>query len=225
MTRVRAIVIGVAIGLAAPASSFAAGLDLRFGGFFPRGESNLFSDVNELYGVRAEDFDGFTGGVEYSVNVSDHVEIGAHADWYGRHLDTVYRDFERDDGTPIFQELKLDIVPVGVSVRFLPAGRRAPVSPYLTVGADVFFYQYEEQGEFIDFFDDDLPISLDAFESDGATAGFHAAAGLRVPINHDWSITGEGRYQWAHTRMDDDFSLNELDLSGWSATVGVHLRF
>ena len=25
--------------------------------------------------------------------------------------------------------------------------------------------------------------------------------------------------------MDDDFSLNRLDLSGASATVGVHLRF
>lgn len=225
MTRARAIIAGIGLMLLVPASTFAGGLDLRMGGFFPRGHSNLFSDVNELYGVRSEDFDGFTGGIEYSFNVDDHVEFGIHLDGYGEKVFSSYRDFERDDGSPIFQDLQLVVIPLGVTARFLPAGRRAKVSPYVAAGADVFFYEYTEQGDFIDFFDDDLPIVLDAFESDGATVGFHAAAGLRVPVNHDWSVTGEVRYQWAHTDMDDDFDRNELDLSGLSATLGVHLRF
>ena len=46
-----------------------------------------------------------------------------------------------------------------------------------------------------------------------------------MPLNSDFSLTGEFRYQWAETDMDDDFSLNRLDLSGASVTVGVHLRF
>jgi len=61
--------------------------------------------------------------------------------------------------------------------------------------------------------------------SEGAAAGFHAAAGLRVPVSHDFSVTGEVRYQQARTRMSDDFGENRLDLSGTSATLGVHLRF
>ena len=99
------------------------------------------------------------------------------------------------------------------------------MSPYLAAGGDVFFYQYEERGEFIDFFDDDLPISLDAFVSDGAAPGFHVAGGLRVAVSHDLSLTGEVRYQQARTRMDDDFALNRIDLSGTSFTMGLHLRF
>ena len=100
------------------------------------------------------------------------------------------------------------------------------MQPYLTVGGDLFYYQYEEKGDFIDFFDDDRPISFDAFESDGVVFGGHAAVGLRVPVGHDFAITGEVRYQFApRKQMDDDFSLNEIDLNGPSATLGVRLRF
>jgi len=225
MTRVRAILLGIAFFLSLPLGTFASGIELRVGGFAPRGHSDLFDDVDELYAVDRRDFRGFTGGIEYSLGLGDHVELGFHLDGYGRTVTSSYRDFERPDGSPIFQDLQLNIVPLGASLRFLPAGRRARISPYVAAGADVFFYKYEEQGEFIDFFSDDLDISADAFVSEGAALGFHAAAGLRVPVSHDFSVTGEVRYQQARTRMDDDFSQNRLDLSGMSATLGVHLRF
>ena len=225
MTRARAIIFGMGFMLIAPAGTFASGVELRVGGFAPRGHSDLFSDVNELYGVRRQDFQGVTGGIEYSFNAGNHVELGLHLDGYGRRVESSYRDFEREDGSPIFQELQLTVVPLGFSVRFLPAGRRARVSPYVAAGADVFFYKYEEQGEFIDFFSDNLDVSTDAFVSKGAAGGFHVAAGLRVPVSRDFSLTGEVRYQQARTRMNDDFSANRIDLSGPSATVGVRLRF
>ena len=225
MTRARAALIGIALFVLAPASGFASGLELRLGGFGPRGHSDLFGDIEELFGARPEDFRGFTGGAEYSIGLGDKFEVGLHLDGYGRSITTEYRDFVRDDGSPILQELQLAIVPLGVSVRALPFGARARVSPYVTVGGDVYFYQYEEQGEFIDFFTDDLDIGFDAFESDGATLGWHAAGGLRVAVNHDFSITGEVRWQRAETDMNDDFGLNTIDLSGISVTVGAHLRF
>ena len=61
MTRTRAIIVALGLMLLAPASTFASGLELRFGGFEPRGHSNLFDDVFDLYGVREDDFRGFTG--------------------------------------------------------------------------------------------------------------------------------------------------------------------
>ena len=225
MTRVRAILLGLGFILSLPADTFASGIELRVGGFAPRGDSDLFDDVDELFAVRPRDFNGFTGGIEYSLGLGDRVELGFHLDGYGRTVTSSYRDFERGDGSPIFQDLQLNIVPLGASLRFLPAGRRARFSPYIAAGADVFFYKYEEQGEFVDFTSEDLEISSDAFVSEGAAAGFHAAVGLRVPVSHDFSVTGEVRYQQARTRMNDDFSLNRLDLSGTSATLGVHLRF
>jgi Outer membrane protein beta-barrel domain len=225
MTRARAIILGIGLMLSAPASTFASGIELRLGGFGPRGHSDLFDDVDELFAVGRRDFRGFTGGIEYSLGLNDHVEVGFHLDGYGRTVTSSYRDFEREDGSLIFQDLRMNIVPLGATLRFLPAGRRARISPYIAAGGDIFFYQYEEQGEFIDFFSEDLEIFPDAFVSQGATGGFHVAAGLRVPMNPDFSVTGEVRYQQARTRMNDDFSQNTLDLSGTSATLGVHLRF
>jgi opacity protein-like surface antigen len=225
MTRARAALIGMALVLFAPAEGSASGLEFRFGGFFPRGESDLFADVDELFGAQPDDFTGFTGGVEYAIALHDKVEVGLHLDGYGRSVQTEYRDFVHEDGTPIFQDLQLAIVPIGATVRLLPLGRRARVSPYLAGGGGVYIYEYQAQGEFIDFFTDDLEVGFDAFESTGAALGWHASAGLRVAVSPDFSVTGEYRYQRAEDDMDGDFSLNRIDLGGSSVTVGFHIRF
>ncbi len=60
--------------VAAAGSASAGGLDVRIGGFFPRGGDTLFADLNSLYtpdgdpdhGVRARDFRGVFGGIEYN---------------------------------------------------------------------------------------------------------------------------------------------------------------
>ena len=241
MSRATAAVLALGLVAASPVAGWASGLEVRIGGFFPRGQSDLFDDVNELYtresrrnectattcpGVDKDDFAGVYGGAEYSFNVADHVEMGISVDGYSKRIPTFYGQFSRPNGDDIFQELRLTVVPVGVSLRVLPLDRYATVQPYATIGADVFFYKYEEFGDFIDFFSKNLDISSDSFKSDGAAFGGHAAAGLRIPLGHDFAITAEGRYQFAQKkRMGDDFDQNTLDLNGASATVGIRLRF
>jgi len=234
MSRATAAVL-LALGLVAlsPAAGWASGLELRIGGFCPRGESDWFGDDNELYsragelaGVTPNHFDGLYGGVEYSFNVAKKLEMGISIDGYGKTIPTVYRDFTRPDGSEIEQNLRLFTIPLGLSLRFLPRDRFATVQPYVTIGADVIFYQYEEFGDFIDFFSDNLDIRTDSFESDGAAFGGHAAVGLRIPIGHDFAITAEGRYQFAERkRMEEDFDQNIIDVNGASATIGIRLRF
>jgi len=226
MTRAgAALLLGAVLVLGSPAAGSASGLELRLGAFGPRGESDLFTDVNELFGAEPNDFIGFTGGLEYSIGLGSRVELGFHMDAYGRKRSTEYVDYEHSDGFPIQQQLTLAIVPIGTTVRFLPAGRRARVSPYLSVGGGVYIYSYEETGEFVDFFTDDLDIAYDSFISNGAALGFHVAGGLRVALNHDFSLTGEVRWQRAEADMGDDFEQNRIDLGGTSVTLGFHVRF
>src|SRR5262245_20802114 len=67
---------------ARPAS--AGSIDLRVGGFFPRAESNLFLDDASLYTINPKkDFDGWYGGIEYSMKINDKLEWGIHVDGYG----------------------------------------------------------------------------------------------------------------------------------------------
>jgi hypothetical protein len=226
MSRGLAAVVLASVVLGAAPTAHAGSLDVRLGGFFPRTESNLFDDDAELYTVGKNDWNGFSAGVEYSFELAPQLELGFHVDGYERRLDTVYRDeVNVRTGRDIRQTLELSIVPVGTSLRWVPLGRRASVSPYLAGGVDVIFYRYEEFGDFIDFFDDRRPIYSDAFLDEGAAFGFHVAGGVRVPVGRDFSIVGEVRYQQARTNMDRDFRGNRLDLSGTTASIGGRLRF
>ena len=226
----------------------AAGVDLRIGGFFPRGrdcgipsnqraEYTLFQDVCELYFAQPSDFDGVYGGIEYNQVLTNYVEVGVHYDYYSRTTDSSYRDYTWDDGSEIRQQLRLRVAPLGVTVRLLPTGKRHKIVPYVGGGVDALFYKYEEYGDFVCFppsggecrFDYD--VIPDAFVSESTAFGYHALGGLRVYLNRDFAIVGEGRYQWGNDEMGDDFAPNEpglpnrIDLSGWTATIGVHIRF
>jgi hypothetical protein len=228
----RATVI-VVVGLlaAVPATGSAASLQLRIGGFMPRADSLLFRDLTELYTVDKDDFHGVTGGAEFTFEPSDHVEFGLHLDGYSRTVDTSYRNYTRPSGNEIFQSLRLTVIPLGATLRLLPTDRYATLQPYVGVGPDIFFYKYEEFGDFIDFGSDDLDISSDHFRSENAAPGFHVTGGLRVRLGHDFSVLGEARYQWAKDEMGDDFRQQpgqpplEIDMSGLSVVVGLSIRF
>jgi hypothetical protein len=231
MTRRAIAVLSLGLLAALPAAAGASSLELRIGGFFPRADSNLFRDDSSLYTVNKDDWQGVFGGAEFSFTPADHVEFGIHLDGYGRRVDTSYRDYTRPGGGEILQSLKLTLVPLGATLRLFPIDRDATVSPYVGVGPDLVFYKYEEFGDFIDFADPELSISADDFVSEGARPGFHVTGGLRVRIGHDFSILGEGRYQWAKATLGDDFSPQpgqdalRLDMSGFSAVVGLSIRF
>lgn len=227
----RATVIVIVGLLAVPATASAASLQLRIGGFMPRADSNLFRDDTELYTVDKDDWQGVTGGAEFTFEPSDHVEFGVHLDGYSRTVDTNYRDYTRPGGGEILQSLRLTVVPLGATLRLLPTDRYATLQPYVGVGPDIFFYKYEEFGDFIDFGSEDLDIVSDHFRSEGGAPGFHVTGGLRVRLGHDFSVLGEARYQWAKQDLGDDFRAQpgqdelELDMSGLSVVVGLSIRF
>lgn len=232
MRRAR-LILTVGIVLLAGASSVRAqGLDLRIGGFFPRTQESWFQEVAfDLFNVSKSDFRGVYGGAEYNTVLARNVELGFSVDGYSRAVGSFYRDYTRPSGGEIEQTLKLEMVPVGLTLRFVPTGKRASIAPYVGGGVDAVFYKYEEYGDFIDFYDPDLAIYSDHFKDSGTAFGAHVVAGIRVYVNRDFAIVGEGRYQWAKKDMGEDFVspepgfTNTLDLSGPSFTLGVHVRF
>src|SRR5262245_23379133 len=153
-----------------------------------------------------------------------YAELGFNLDYYQDTQHTSYNDFVTAEGREIQQSLRLQIVPLGVTFRLIPTGR-GRLAPYVGIGADAVFYDYDEFGDFIDFDDPTQPVIPDAFHSSSVAAGFHVEGGLRGPIGDDFSIVAGARYQWADDDMGEDFRGNRIDLSGTSATVGINLRF
>ena len=227
----RAIAV-VALGMLAvlPGTASAGNLDLRLGAFLPRTDSNLFVDDAALYvkdgnPLQKKDWRGFAGGIGYNAKLAPNIELGVHLDGYGRTLHTSYRDFVTDSGREIQQSLKLEIVPLGVSLRIIPTSRHARFTPFVAGGADLFFYNYEEFGDFVDFDDPANPVISDAFKASGVAGGFHVGGGLGVAVTDDIRLVGEYRYLIAKDDMGDDFRGNEIDLSGSMITFGVNVRF
>ncbi len=230
-----------ALLMAGASRASAGGFDLRLGAFFPRGHESLFQDLNSLYtpigatnlrGVEPKDFIGVFGGGEFNAVVAHNLEVGLSFDASGRSVDTSYRDYTRPDGSEIQQHLHFSTYPLGLSFRFIPTSKSVHVAPFIGGGVDAIFYHYEEVGDFIDFFDPTLAIKSDAFHDDGTAFGLHALGGVRWYINRDFAVVLEGRYQWAKKDMGHDFApnpesglVNTIDLSGASATLGVHVRF
>jgi len=218
------------------AAAYAGDFELRLGGFFPKADSLLFQDDNELFmpygrelggaGVKKSDWASFTGGIEYSWRTAGNLEIGAHVDASSRSLDTAYRKYKRPSTNgPIPQTLELSTVPMGLTARIVTGRKHARFQLYAGIGADLVFWEYKEYGSFIDFGNDDEIVDYDEFDSHGVSPAVHAVAGLRIGITHDILLTAEGKYLKAVEQdMGEDFN-NRIDVSGASATIGVHVRF
>ena len=80
-------------------------------------------------------------------------KAGVGVNYYQRTVPSVYRDVVSDDGFEIAQELKLRVIPISATIRFLPIGRGG-VEPYVGAGIGIFPWRYSEVGEFVDFSDD-----------------------------------------------------------------------
>ena len=108
-------------------------IGFTIGGFFPRGEDTrdhqdtILADLDDL-AIEVKDFRNVTFGGEYVYAVNDFLEAGVGIGYYSKAVDSVYANFVNTDGSEIEQELKLRIVPITATLRFLPIGRTAQSS-------------------------------------------------------------------------------------------------
>jgi hypothetical protein len=183
----------------------------------------LFTDLDSLlFDLRA--FNGLTVGGEWLYGVSDYLEVGAGLGFYSKSVPSIYADFQDSDGSEIEQDLKLRIVPITASVRFLPLGRGAGGEPDVGAGVGFFNWRYSEVGEFID---NQGFTFTDRFVKSGWTGGPVILGGIRFPVGDVFTVGGELRYQKAEGKglLEEDFLEDKIDLGGWTSSFTFHFRF
>jgi opacity protein-like surface antigen len=175
-----------------------------------------------------KDFNGATFGGEWVTGIGDYLEAGFGAGFYQNTVHSVYAHKIREDGGEIEQDLKLRIVPLTATVRFLPIGRRG-VTPYVGAGIGAFNWHYSEVGEFVFFGDDGDITDSDRFVADGWAAGPVIVGGIRFPVSDVWTVGGEVRYQKAVGKglldHSEFFTADKIDLGGWTTNFTMHIRF
>lgn len=205
-------------------------IGFTLGGFFPRGEDSrvtgdtIVADLDDLL-FDIKDFNGWSASGEWLFAVSKYVEAGVGAGFYQHSVPSVYRNVVNANGSEIQQDLKLKIVPVTATVRFLPVGR-GKVEPYVGGGIGAFNWRYSETGDFVDA--SDSSIFRANFVGKGWAVGPVILVGVRVPFADVWDLGGEIQYQHATGDTDREETLllgDKIDLGGVHALFTMHIRF
>ena len=204
---------------------------VTFGFFGARGEDSRVADDVLLANLESlafdiSDFNTGTIGGEWLVGLNNYIEAGIGVGFQRRTVPSVYRDFVNENDTEIAQDLKLRVIPITGTVRFLPVGRNGSFQPYVGGGIGALNWRYSETGDFVDF--DDSSIFRARYVANGTAVGPVFLAGVRGPVGDVWTVGGELRYQRAEgdtKSAETGLLADKIDLGGWSANFGFHFRF
>jgi hypothetical protein len=225
------------LAVAAPAQAQDHGFSVSAGYFAPRGEDGR-TDGDVLNANRCidtaflcepllfdvDDFGGFSIGGEYLIGIGKYLEAGAGVGYYQGSTSSIYEFVTRPDSSEIEQDLKLRIVPITGTLKFVPTGRDARFQPYIGAGIAALLWKYSETGEFVDPVDGS--IFRDSFQADGTEVGPVIFGGIRAPIGASTMLGGEIRYQAADADLpEDEFLGDRLDLGGLTFQALLTWRF
>jgi hypothetical protein len=212
------------------ASDHRQAVGVTVGGFFLKGVDSrangdvLVADLDSL-AFDIKDFKGATVNGEWLIGLGDFLEAGFSGGYYQKSVPSVYLNTVNVNGSEIEQQLKLRVVPLTATVRFLPLGHRS-VEPYVGVGVGAFRWRYSETGQFVDFRDNS--IFNDNFVANGTAYGPVVLGGIRFPFGDAWDLGGELKWQRAEgdTKPAESGLLgSKIDLGGVTAAVTFHVRF
>lgn len=192
--------------------------------FSPQGDSEYWDDIFEAFTGSASDFEDIVFGADYLWRTSPQGGLLFGSSFYKGATTQAYRDWVDGDGAEVTHTTTLDLTDLTAAYlwRFGKRGAR----PYIGAGGGLLWWSLREEGYFIDFADEDLPIVFANYYGNGTTWELFALAGLDVPISYRWSFFIEGRYRWSEAELNRDFSgFGTIDLSGLQVTGGFGWNF
>ena len=236
------------LAVAVPASAQVVhSLTVGAGIFWPRGfDQRVDGDVlvanltqpDVLPGVSGSlnfdigDFRAYPIFGEWNMGFGDRLEVSVGVGYQNKKVDSRYLDLINTEAPPgtdqeIRQELRLRMIPISGTVKFLPLGTAGGFQPYVGAGISAVNFQYTETGDFVD--PTDLTIFNDKFTADGFAFGTLILGGIRMPLGGDvYALQIEGRYMFGSGDtggFEAGFLGDKIDLSGGSLNFGFLIRF
>lgn len=208
-------------------------LGIKGGYAQPLAGSDVFDLVRDELTVETGDFGSTAIGVDVAFRLTERLDLAADFVYSASETRSEFRDWVDMDDRPIEQTTSFSRMPLTLSVkgylweRGRSVGQFAWIprdwTPYAGIGGGVLWWNFEQEGDFVDF--ETLDIFRDTFVSSGATETLHALAGVEMSLGPRFFLTAEGRYSWAEAEMDRDFvGFEPIDLSGFQLTIGISGR-
>lgn len=204
---------------------FADSINFLGGYIYLNGDSDVYIQNEQETTFRVNDLNNFIGTVGYDHFFGEHFSLGGNFAYYQGETTVEDVRFVFPDNAPIFRTIQLQIVPLEISAKVLPAGRNAGVIPYVGGGAGIYYWEYQEFGDFV--INGEIFLGGVAY-SDGWDPGWHVEGGVQIPISRPVALQFEAKYWQVEgdldvTGFDPDFE--PLDLSATSFSGGVSIWF
>jgi hypothetical protein len=199
-------------------------IHLKIGLFVPRLQSDLWEISQENLTFERSDMVNVVYGGEYEFYLNRNFSLAAEVSSYAKTVYAQYRDYEFEDGTPIFQNITLRLVPVEAGLKFYPMGHRNRINLFIGAGAGVYAWTYQQSGYFINFQNDS--ISEGFAETRRFAFGLNSRIGLAFRFQQRLGFSLEGKYQYLRGKLSRNFEgFDPLDMSGFLVNAGVTLYF
>lgn len=214
----------------APLASF----NLRGGFAHANAASDIFSFSTEQFTLGKGDFSSPSVEAELEFRLLHRLALVLGTAYAGTEQRSEYRKWEDNNDQPIEQTTTFVRVPATASLKAYLASPGESIgqfawiparyAPYLGAGGGGMWYRFRQSGDFINM--TSFVVSGDDLTSDGWTRTAHAFAGVELSLTPRIAVTTEARYLWAETELDELVfqGFEPIDLSGASASVGIHLR-
>lgn len=195
---------------------------LRLGSFLPEGSSEYWEDKEDEFTGDVGDLENVSFGADYLLSLSPRVSLQFGGSVYEGDTTQAYLDFVDNFGDEIRHDTTLSIASANLGVVLNLTGPDSPIIPYIGAGAGAYFWQLEEDGDFIDFGTVDDEIFSATLQSEGVAFGYYGLVGLEAPLSPRFSLFAEGRWTQAEDELSDDLEgLGDVDLSGREFAVGL----
>lgn len=202
-----------------------------------RAGGTVLDRVREDFFLRKRDFDAPSWGFQLSTRGSERLDLALEVRFsrseVGSESRHYWEEVEGGDDLPIEQTTTFIRVPITVSTKYYLRDRGRVVSqfawipetwsPFVGVGGGVQWYRFEQVGDFVE--EPSLDILSLTLESSGAVPTAHVFAGVEISISPRFLWTLEGRYGFGRAKTGVAFGFDNLDLSGFQATIGLAARF
>jgi len=214
-----------------PVGSFS----FRAGYAMANAASDVFEDATTQLTLDKKDFSGFNWGGDISYSMADRFDLVFDGEISNASKSSEFRNFIDNNDQPIEQETKFQRIPLTIGLRYYLASRGRSVSefayvpsrfaPYVSVGGGAMYYSFQQKGDFVDF--KTLDVFNATLESSGWAPMGNGTAGLEYTVSPWLALTGEGRYVWAKAKLDPSAfdGYEKIDLTGFTGTVGIRVRF
>jgi hypothetical protein len=204
------------------------------GGFHKAGAgSEVFDFTIDNLTVNPGDFDSPAFRGELSVRIADNLDLSVDAAWSTSEITSESRDFIGSDDLPIIQRTTFRQTPVSFNLKYYLQERGRSVgnfawiprrfSAYVGAGAGIASYEFEQRGEFV--IEETLDIVNARLASSSTGTLGQVLAGVEFAFAPRAIVVLDGRYRWATAEMRDDWvEFDDIDLSGFSLSLGLGLR-